>query len=71
MAIVLPKIGELGGKSDGPSAQPLMVVPDQDLHMGQEFLDSSLEHAKPERLKSDVGVIEILHRRLKEQKLHL
>jgi hypothetical protein len=64
---VFSKIGKLGGNGYGPAAPSLMKVPNRDLPVGQVFTHRGFQHAKPQRLKPDVGVIKVLHRRLEEQ----
>jgi hypothetical protein len=67
---VIAEVGKLAGQRNGFASVSLMIVPDKDLDVGEEFPGYGLEHAKPQGLKPDVRVVEFLNGRLNEQDFH-
>jgi hypothetical protein len=64
------EIAQLPGQGDGPTSIPLMKVLDQNLHFGECPVNNSLEIAKAQGLETNIGIVEILNRRLDEKYFH-
>jgi hypothetical protein len=68
--VKFPQVTKLFGNGNGATAATGMIILDDDLDIRQVLFDRCFSIAEPNRLKTHIGIIEILNGRLDEEKFH-